>query len=119
MKIYQIVANQSDGEDYRTWVVGTYLNKTKAEQDKCIYVDRELKRRQQAAMCDGCGYYDLSKEDFGFFDLNEKGFIEIINDAKDYCDKASYDFDKSNYCQSMIYFDFDIDYVVEEFEVIE
>ena len=66
-------------------------------------------------MCDGCGYYYLDEDDFDF----DEEFDGFKKDAKNYCDRALYDFDKSNYCQNMIGFDFDIDYVVDEFEVIE
>ena len=80
MKIYQIHETSGQWEDYRDYIVGTYLYKDKAESEMKKLVEKEQIRQKQYDHCRNCPIGDL--------DLQEDTF-EVMRDAcRKYCNHS-------------------------------
>lgn len=63
MKIYQLHEYSGEWEDYRDYIIGSYLRKERAEEEKVKAKERELKLRKKHSKCVNCPFLDGDWED--------------------------------------------------------
>ena len=112
MKIYQIHERFGDYENYRDYIVGSYLNKEKATTKMNELQRIEADRRVKAEHCRDCPIDDE--------DTIDDTLDTVVKRCSLYCKDAKiteefYGYDCENYCCSWD----DIDYEIKEVEVEE
>ena len=111
MKIYQIHEYGGELEDYRDYVVGSYLlyEKANAEKERLEHEEEQLRK------CGSCPLYFCP--DNCNYDC-EDCLDYRVEKAKEYCDMYEYSEDKDR-CTNRCFRFYDINYRIEEVEVIE
>ena len=112
MKIYQIHEYSGEYEDYRDYIVGSYLSKEKAIAKMEELQRIEAERRVKADRCRFCPIEDEDVFD-DVFDVVAKRCSMYCRDAK--IKEEPYGYDCENYC---CYWD-EATYEIKEVEVIE
>jgi hypothetical protein len=110
MKIYQLHECGGEWEDHFDRIIASYVSKDKAIEGKRISEELERQQREHHELCSNCPFIDE--------DLNN--LETILEDYKDYCDKAHFASD-SDYirCTNYFYKCDDISFYIQEIEVIE
>ena len=78
MKIYQLHQCGGEWEDHFDYIVGSYLRKERAEEEKERREHKEKEYRELSRHCSGCPI------------LNDGDDDKIIRMCKKYCDKFMY-----------------------------
>lgn len=121
MKIYQVHESGGDYESSYDIIKATYLHKDKAEEHK-----KELETEyEKLKMCNSCPIYcciDCDEDDCGEISCKNRQ----VDKAKQYCDKCDIDYYEEDeegyreaYCKNYNYVCDNIDYEVEEVDVIK
>lgn len=111
MKIYQIHKYGGDWEDYRDYIVGTYILYEKANTE----MERLDKEEQKLRMCKSCPLYfcpDNCNHDC------EDCFDYRVKKVKEYCDRYEPNEDKDA-CANRYFSFYDNNFRIEEVDVIE
>ena len=114
MKIYQIHRYGGDWEDYRDHIVGSYISYEKAD----IEMERLKKEEEQLRKCGSCPLYFCPEDCDGH---NCDNCIDYrVKKAKEYCDRYKpFDKGEDDCCVNRRFVFYDINYKIEEVEVIE
>lgn len=113
MKIYQLHEYSGEWEDYRDRIIGSYLRKERAEEEKAKAEAREKELIEHSEKCSNCPY----TEDFedGFVDVNV-----LISENPNYCNKAKLESgDYGISCENSYYHWNEATFQIEEVEVEE
>lgn len=113
MIIYQIHDISGEWEDYRDYIVGSYLSKEKAEKAVKRLQDKELELQQRSRDCNACEMVD-------WMTLEE--FSEIKKDILEKCPhfkKVIDDRDGDISCRNTYFHWDEHTYEIKEVEVIE
>ena len=78
MKIYQLHECGGEWEDYHDCIIGSYLRKERAEEEKAIREAKEKELVEHSKKCCRCPFV---QEDFDSLD-------NLLAELSDYCDKA-------------------------------
>ena len=109
MKIYQLHKHGGLWEDYRDNIIGSYVRKERAEEEKLKAEKEEKIKRQQAEKCAECPYNCNITDNAVIADLMRK-----------HCDHSDIIFeDDEIYCKAHYYHWRDYEFYVEEVEVDE
>jgi hypothetical protein len=118
MKIYQIHEYSGEWEDYRDYIVSSYLSKEKAEEE----MERLIEKANENKRCKSCPLYFCSADcdldcECGSDECEEYKAEEI----KKYCDNYKiYKDEVGEYaCSNYIFRLYDCYYDIKEVEVIE
>lgn len=109
MKIYQLHKHGGEWEDYRNIVIGSYLKKERAEEEKLKAEKEEKIKRQQAEKCAECPYNS---------DIADESLMADL--MRQYCNHSDISFDDGTiFCKAHRYHWYDAEFYIEEVEVIE
>lgn len=113
MTIYQLHRKGGEYEDYYDWIIGTYLNKTKAETDRQILLDKQQEKVMEHNFCAECPIHEMSKRIWN----NRK------NEVVEYCKNSHIEYEgNAVWCSNEIshyHDDLDEEFEIKEVEVIE
>jgi hypothetical protein len=86
MVIYQLHECGGEWEDYYDHIIGSYLRKERAEEEKAKAEAEEKKRREKSKRCQNCLFLkDIAKDRFANL---EHLFDSIVDGFSDYCDEV-------------------------------
>ena len=110
MIIYQLHECGGEWEDYHDYIIGSYLRKERAEEEK---VKAEVKERELIEHSKRCINCPFLEEDFD-------NLSDLMLEYSDYCNEAKleegyYSIDCENYC---VHYD-ENDFYIKEIEVEE
>lgn len=110
MKIYQLHECGGEWEDYHDYIIGSYLRKERAEEEKAKAEAKEKELVQNSRKCNRCPFLDYPP-----LDLND-----LLIKHPDYCteaklEKGDYGIECDNYYQ---HWD-ELDFYIKEVEVEE
>ena len=93
MKIYQLHECGGEWENYHDYIIGSYLRKERAEEEKVKAEVKEKELIEHSKRCINCPFLE---EDFA--NLND-----LMSEYSDYCNEAeledgNYGIDCENYC---------------------
>ncbi len=110
MKIYQLHKYGGKWEDYRDYIIGSYLRKERAEEEMAKAQDEELQKQLLAKQCAECPYHEDAEDNKTLADLMRK-----------YCDHNDIYCDDEGelFCNNLYYHWRDENFKIEEVEVIE
>ena len=110
MKIYQLHQHGGEWEDYRDRIIGSYLKKERAEEEKLKAEKEEETNRARDAQCCRCLYMSDIKDNALLADL-----------MRQHCDHSDIhcDSDGELFCKAYYYHWRDYNFYVEEVEVEE
>ena len=106
MKIYQLHEHSGEWEDYRDRVIGSYLRKERAEEEKLKAEKFESILRERSDKCNKCPIFSLNP----FLEINK-----LIREHGDYCDLM--EVEESDYGPECMNYAVKWDY--STFEVVE
>ena len=91
MKIYQLHECNGEWEDYHDYIIGSYLRKERAEEEKAKAEAKEKELMNNSSKCNKCPFLDCA-----FIDN------KLLEKYSDYCSEASleegeYGVDCANY----------------------
>ena len=111
MTIYQLHECGGEWEDYRDYIIGSYLRKERAEEEKA---KAEAKEKELIEQSNKCGRCPFETEDFDKLD-------DLLVEYSDYCDKAVLrsDFEGCIYCENCYSHWDEMRFYIEEVEVEE
>lgn len=109
MKIYQLHEYGGEWEDHYDYIIGSYLKKERAEEEKIKSETKENELREQGKQCSNCPFLD-----------NPQALDALLSKYSDYCDKAEleeseYGVDCNNYFSKWD----ESSFAIEEVEVEE
>ena len=78
MKIYQLHEYKGEWEDFSDYIIGSYLRKERAEEEKAKAEAEENESREQSKKCYYCPFLD---EDCSIID-------KLLLEYSDYCSQA-------------------------------
>lgn len=78
MKIYQLHECSGEWEDYHDYIIGSYLRKERAEEEKAKREAKEKELIEQSGKCFNCPFVEEDNES-----LND-----LLSEYPDYCTKA-------------------------------
>lgn len=108
MKIYQIHELYGEYEDFTDRIVGSYFNRSKAEQEMNKLIQEENELREQSEKCDTCPYIN---RDGGDYDIMLTSMMKPCELADLYCEDGYVD------CKNYYTHWGDASFVLEEVEV--
>jgi hypothetical protein len=109
MKIYQLHKHGGEWEDYRDVIIGSYLRKERAEEEKLKAEKEEEINRARAKQCYECPYNCKITDNVVMADLMRK-----------HCDHSDISFeDDEIYCKAHCYRWRDYRFYIEEVNVEE
>ena len=111
MKIYQLHKYGGEWEDYRDYIIGSYLHKERAEEEIIKVQDEEFQKQRLSKQCANCPYYTDDIED-----------NQTLSDLmRQHCDHSDIrcDDDSELFCKNFYLHWTDNDFVIKEVEVIE
>ncbi len=110
MKIYQLHKYGGHWEDYRNYIIGSYLRKERAEEEMAKAQDEELQKQLLEKQCSNCPYHE-----------NIEDNKTLANLMRKYCDHSDIhcDDDGELFCNNLYYHWIDNNFNIEEVEVIE
>ena len=109
MKIYQLHKHGGAWELYHDVIIGSYVNKERAEAEKLKAKQEEKRKRKQSEQCAKCPYNNNMED--------ENLMAELM---RQYCDHSDISFDDGTiFCKAHYYHWYDERFYVEEVEVIE
>lgn len=110
MKIYQLHKYGGEYEDYRNIIIGSYLKKERAYEEKLKAEKEEEINRMHEKQCRECPY-------MGYIEDNAL----LANLMKQHCDHSDIhcDSDGELFCNAVYYRLIDCDFYVEEVDVEE
>lgn len=79
MKIYQLHECSGEWEDYHDYIIGSYLRKERAEEEKAKRESKEKELIEQSGKCFNCPFAEEDNEN-----LNS-----LLSEYPDYCTKAN------------------------------
>lgn len=103
MKIYQLHECKGEYEDYRDYIIGSYLRKERAEEEKAKAEAKEKEFIKQEKKCQKCPFHGSSEK---LKDLLQKypkycsklDLLEVDDDdCEIYCDNQAFRFDEATY----------------------
>ena len=111
MKIYQLHEYSGEYEDFRDYIIGSYLRKERAEEEKAKAEALEKEFQEQSKKCANCPFVC---EDFS----NLNG---LLMKHPDYCEKAKglEEYEFGIYCDAQYVHWDDATYKIKEVEVEE
>lgn len=110
MKIYQLHKYGGEWEDYRNYIIGSYLHKERAEEEKTQAQDEEFQKQRLAKQCQCCPYNDDIEDNKTLAELMRK----YCDHSDIHCDDEGELFCNNFYCHWI-----DNNFNIEEVEVIE
>ena len=113
MKIYQLHKYGGEWEDSFDFIIGSYLRRERAEEEKAKAEAEEKELREHFKRCFDCPY----TEDFedGFVDVNV-----LVSENPNYCNKAKLESgDYGISCENSYYHWDEATFEIEEVEVEE
>ena len=113
MKIYQIHKYGGNWEDYRDYIIGSYISYEKAN----IEMECLKKEEQQLRMCDSCPLI-YCPEDCDGHDC-DSCINYRVEKAKEYCDRYECSIGNGDNCKNRYFKFIDYHFKIEEVEVIE
>ena len=78
MKIYQLHEYGGEYEDFRDYIIGSYLRKERAEEEKAKAEAEEQKIREQACRCSNCPFVGEKPAKLKTLLAKHKGYCEIM-----------------------------------------
>lgn len=103
MKIYQLHECSGEYEDYRDRIIGSYLRKERAEEEKAKAEAKEQDLNKQEKKCQKCPFHGSEEK---LEDLLQKypkycDKLDMLEEDEDYdmiyCDNHFFRFDESTY----------------------
>ncbi|MBO5828840.1 MAG: hypothetical protein J6R59_10385 [Paludibacteraceae bacterium] len=86
MVIYQLHEYGGEYEDTYDHIIGSYLRKERAEEEKAKAEAEEKKRREKSERCQNCLFLkDIAKDNFASL---ENLFNTVVDEFSDYCDEV-------------------------------
>ena len=110
MKIYQLHKYGGEWEDYRDYIIGSYLHKERAEEAMAKAKNQELQKQLLAKQCTECPYHAYIEDNKTLADLMR----QYCDHSDIHCDDEGELFCKNFYCHWI-----DNDFNIKEVEVIE
>jgi sulfatase maturation enzyme AslB (radical SAM superfamily) len=111
MKIYQLHKYGGEWEDYRNYIIGSYLHKERADEEMAKAQDEELQKQRLAQQCANCPYHT---DDMGDNQILANLMREHCDHSDIYCDE-----DGDVFCKNFYLHWIDHEFNIEEVEVIE
>ena len=112
MKIYQLHEHSGEWEDYRDRIIGSYLRKERAEEEKTKAEWKEKELIEQSEKCSNCPFIGENTIE----DVNHLFLVEYPN----YCDKAILETDEyGTSCENSYLHWYKASFKIEEVEVEE
>lgn len=111
MTIYQLHEYSGEWEDFRDYIIGSYLKRERAEEEKIKVEAKEKELIEHYEKCSNCPYWN---EDFN--DVNA-----LRSACSDYCSEADFD-EHSNdvvYCKNYFIHHDEAHFEIKEVEVEE
>ena len=90
MKIYQLHEYSGEYEDFRDYIIGSYLRKERAEEEKIKAEQAECTRQERYKKCNDCPIIDTDLQS-GTFEAARNLCSKYCNHAQIYEDKFGFD----------------------------
>lgn len=110
MKIYQLHKYGGEWEDYRDYIIGSYLRKERAEEEMAKAQNEETQKQLLAKQCSNCPYHENLEDNQVLSDLMRK----YCNHSDIHCDDEG-----ELFCKNFYNHWIDSRFNIEEVEVIE
>lgn len=111
MKIYQLHEHSGEWEDYRDRIIGSYLRKERAEEEKTKAEAREKEAMEQSKKCNRCPFLE---------DAFSPNIDHLLGKHPNYCDKVQLSAgDYGIDCDNFYLHWNDADFEIQEVEVEE
>lgn len=111
MKIYQLHQYGGEWEDYRDYIIGSYLHKERAEEEMIKAQDEEFQKQRLSKQCANCPYYTDDIED-------NQTLADLMRQHCDHSDIRCDD-DGELFCKNFYTHWIYNDFRIKEVEVIE
>ena len=113
MIIYQLHKCGGEWEDYYDYIIGSYLRKERAVEEKEKAERQEAERDKYSKMCADCPYVDI--------DIDCESYDDLVKKMKSYCDRCDvvYDGDAGWICKNYLSLYDESFFVIKEVEVEE
>ena len=111
MKIYQLHKYGGEWEDYRNYIIGSYLHKERAEEEMAKAQDEELQKIRFSKQCASCPWREDDIED-------NKTLADLMRQHCDYSDIRCDD-EGELFCNNFYFHWIDNRFNIEEVEVEE
>lgn len=104
MQVYNLIEFGGEYEDYYEHLVGCYLSKEKAEQDKKFLEEKEREVQKKRELCNRCPCeYDAKTEDKEQALCEDCSLkVEVYDEERYYCENSCISYDNKYYIIKLV-----------------